>query len=329
MFLRFFRSSFFSQYLAIIIAGLLLWGRAFFESPPIPVASGPVPLYKLLFFLLSDFPLLAVILGYFLNLFSAFYLNSLLTKHEILPKNSSLAAFLFLFLVSYYPVLLTLHPVNICLFILLLILEKVFASYSLKDPLEMVYSAGFLIGIGAMFYFPFIFFFALILVAFIVFRILSIREWICSFIGLGSPFIFLIVYYFWFDELKIKILEFFRAFIPFFNLEPFRNPGFLIFTGIQFILLLFGIFAGLARISERNIEIRRKTILLIWLAFFVLLSFPFVGPLLPYHLLISFITVSALLSLYILRLKNTFWQEIFLMLMIFSVLVHNLFPFFI
>jgi hypothetical protein len=328
MFLRFFRSSFFSQYLAIIVAGLLLWGRAFFVPPLMPVASGPVPLYKLLYLLLAGLPLVAVVLGYLLNLCSAFYLNFLLTKHEILPKNSSLAAFLFLFLVSYYPVLLTIHPVNICLFILLLILERVFDSYSRQEPLELAYSAGFLVGLGAMFYFPFIFFYLLILIAFIVFRTTSLREWIGSFIGLGSPFIFLIVYYFWFDEASVKMIEFFRSFIPFFTIEPFRNPGFLVFTAIQLILLLFGIVAGLARISEKTIEIRRKIIVLNWLAVIVLLSFPIVGSLLPYHLLISFITVSALISMYILRVKNPFWQEIILMSVIIFVLVHNLFPFF-
>ena len=328
MLLRFFRSSFFSQYLAIFFAGLLLWGRAFFVPPSMPVASGSVPLYNLLFFLLSDLPILAVILGYLLNLCSAFYLNYLLTKHEILAKNSSLAAFLFLFIVSYYPVLLTIHPVNICLFILLLILERIFASYGRQEPLELAYSAGFLIAIGSLFYFPFIFFYTLILIAFIVFRTTSIREWTSSFIGLSTPFIFLIVYYFWFDETMVNTMEFFRSFTPFFNLKPFMNTGFLIFTAIQLILLLFGIFAGLARISERTIEIRKKIILLIWLAVIVLLSFPFVGQLLPFHLLISFITVSALLSLYLLRLRNTFWQEIILMSLIFFVLVHNLFTFF-
>jgi hypothetical protein len=328
MFTRFFRSSFFSQYVAIIVAGLLLWVRAFIVPQLMPVPSGPAPLYELLYSVLSDIPLLAVILGYLLNLFSAFYLNFLLTKHEILAKNSSIAAFLFIFLMSYYPVLLTLHPVNICLFILLLILERVFASYNRQEPVDLAYSAGFLIGIGSMFYFPFIFFYIFVLIAFIVFRTSSLREWFGSFIGLGTPYIFLLVYYFWFDEVKVRLFEFFQSFIPFFNLESFRNTGFLIFTSIQLILLLFGIAACLPRISEKTIEIRRKTILLIWLAIVVLLSFPFVGSLLPYHLLISFITVSALLSMYILRLKNSFNLEIILMLLILLVFMHNLFPFF-
>jgi hypothetical protein len=328
MFLRFFRSSFFSQYLAIISAGLLLWGRSFFVPPPMPVATGPVPLYKLLYLLLSGLPVLAVLLGYLLNLVSAFYLNYILTKHEILPKNSSLAAFFFLFFVSYFPVLLTLQPVNICLFILLLVFDRLFDTYSKQEPLELDYTAGFLIGVGSLFYFPFIFFYLVILIAFIVFRTTSPREWISSFIGLCSPFIFLLVYYFWFDEARIKLIEFVHAFTPSLNPEPFRNTGFLIFTTIQFLLLLFGIFTGLARVSEKTIEIRRKTILLIWLAVIVLLVFPFAGQLLPYHLLISFITVSALIAMYILRLKKTFWQEIFLMLVILFVLIHNLFPFF-
>jgi hypothetical protein len=328
MFLRFFRSSFFSQYLAIVIAGLLLWARAFIAPPLMPGASGPVPLYQLLHYLLEGIPLFAVILGFFLNLGSAFYLNYLLTKHEILPKNSSLAAFLFLFLVSYYPVLLTVHPANICLLILLIILERLFASYSRSESLELSYSAGFLISIGAMFYFPFIFFYVLIIIAFILFRTSSLREWMSSFIGLCSPFLFLLVYYFWYDVAGARIAGFFHTFRPVMNFEPFRNTGFLVFTSILFTLLVISVVLGLASISERTIEIRRKTILLIWLAVIVLATFPFVGSLLPFHLLISFITVSALISLYFLRLKESIWQEIIMMWLLIFVLVHNFFPFF-
>jgi hypothetical protein len=328
MFLRFFRSSFFSQYLAIIIAGLLLWSRAFFIPPLMPAAAGPVPFYKLLFLLLSEYPLIAVILGFLLNIGSAFFLNWILTKHEILPKNSSLAAFLYIFLVSYHPVFLTLHPVNICLFILLFVLEKLFDSYSREDPLELAYSAGFLIAAGALFYFPFLFFYAFVLIAFIAFRTLSPREWIGSFIGLVTPFIFLIVYYFWFDLVPVRLHEFLRSFIPGIDMTPLKSPGFMVFTIILAVLLLFGIFAGMSRISEKTIEIRRKTLLLVWLVVVVIPGFFFAGPLVTYQLLISFITVSALLSIYILRLKETFWQEVVLGLLILFVLIHNLFRFF-
>lgn len=328
MLLRFFRSSFFSQYMAIIFAGLLLWSRAFLDSPPMPPAEGPVPCYKLVFFVFSDLPFLAVVIGFLLNLLSAFYINYLLTKHEILTKNSSLAAFLFMFLVSYYPVLLTIHPVSIAIFILLLTLEKIFTSYSHKDPIELAYTSGFLISIGSMFYFPLIFFYLLVLISFIVFRTSSFREWVSSFIGLATPYIFLIVYYFWNDIVPAKVFEYIHSFHLRMQLDLFGNSGFLIFTAIQVLLVLFGMVAGLTRISEKTIEIRRKTILLMWLAIIVILTFPFTGSLLPYHLLVSFIPVSALLSLYLLRLKKSFWQEIILSALIILVLFHNLFPFF-
>ena len=329
MLLRFFRSSFFSQYVTIIMAGLLLWACAFFIPPPMPADTGAVPLYKILYFLLHDLPNFAVILGFILNLVSAFFLNYLLTKHEILPKNSSLAAFLFLFLVSYYPVLLTLHPVNICLFILLIILDNIFDSYSRQEPLDLAYSSGFLTAIGSMIYFPFILFFGLIIISFIVFRTTVIREWISAVIGLLSPYLFLFVYYFWNDEVTTRSLEFINSFIPSLDRGILTSRGFLGFTGILILLLLFGILSTLSRTSERTIEIRRKTLVLVWLAFVVFAGFPFSGSLLPYHLLISFITVSSLLTLYVMNLKKSFWQELILVGLILSVLIHNLFPFFI
>lgn len=329
MVLRFFRSSFISQYVTIILAGIILWASAFFIPPAMPADSGAVPLYRILFFLLHDLPVVAVILGFILNLVSAFLLNFLLTKHEILPKNSSLAAFLFLFLVSYYPVLLTLHPVTVCLFILLIILDKIFDSYSRQEPLDLAYSAGFLTGIGSMIYLPFILFFGLIIISFIVFRTTIIREWISAVIGLLSPYLFLLVYYFWNDEVAIRSKEFLQAFIPSLESGILRSQGFLAFTGILVLLLLFGIFSTLSRTSERTIEIRRKTLVLIWLAFVVFAGFPFSGLLLPYHLLFSFITVSSLLTLYVMNLKKSFWQELILVILILFVLFHNLFPFFI
>jgi hypothetical protein len=328
IFLRFFRSSFFSQYLTIFITGLFLWSRAFYAPPPVPEASGPVPLYHLLCFLLSDLPFLAVILGFLVNLFSAFYLNWLLTKHEILPKNSSLAAFVFLCLVSYYPIFLTLHPVGISIVLLLRIIDRLFESYSKPDHLDLDYSTGFMAAIGSMFYFPFIFIYLLILISFIVFRTISPREWISSFIGLATPFLFLVIYYFWFNEAKARITAFFISFVPSIDLRTVSNTGFIIFTAFQGIFLLAGVFAGLSRISEKTIEIRRKTILLIWLAVIMLASAPFAGSLLPFHLLISFITVSALLSLYMLKLKKSFWHEIVLLVLIVFVMVNNLFGFF-
>src|ERR1035437_1483732 len=130
MFLRFFRSGFATQYIAIGIIGILLWSRAFFSPPGMPPPDGPVPLYELIYALLNTSPHAASLIGFILTLLSAFLLNRLLTRNEVVLKNSSLSALIFIALMSYFPFLLTLHQLSIATFILIMILERLNKSYS-------------------------------------------------------------------------------------------------------------------------------------------------------------------------------------------------------
>ena len=322
--LRFFRSAFATQYIVIGIIAVLLWIRAFFAPPLMPPPEGPVPLYSLLYSVLNTSPLLACILGFILTLLSAFLLNRLLTRNEVVLKNSSLSALVFIALMSYFPFLLTLHQLSIATLILLMILERLYQSYNRSESLELTYVAGFLIGIASLFYLPFILFFLFLLVSFLLFRNIDWHEWIGSFIGLVTPFIFLSVYYFWFDKWMIKALEYKHFFLITFDPTAFREPGFLILSGILLIFLIFGLFAVLARLSEKTIEIRKKTILLIWIIPVMVISMFFSASLLKYHLLISFITLSGLLSVYLLKIRKTFWQELIFVSILVILLLNNL-----
>jgi hypothetical protein len=324
MILRFFRSGFATQYIVIGIIGLLLWSRAFFSPPGMPAPDGPVPLYGLIYALLHGSPLVASIIGFILTLLSAFLLNRLLTQNEVVLKNSSLSALVFIALMSYFPFLLTLHQLSISTFILLMILERLYQSYTKSESLELTYVAGFLISIASLVYLPFIIFFLFLLIAFIIFRNIDWHEWVGSFIGLATPYIFLSVYYFWFDKWMIKVHEYQRFFMISFDPAPFREPAFLILSGIVIVLLVIGLITGLSGLSEKTIEIRKKTILLIWLIPVMLLSLFFSATLLKYHFLISFITLSGLLSMYLLKIRNSFWTEVIFVGFLIILLMNNL-----
>jgi hypothetical protein len=75
---------------------------------------------------------------------------------------------------------------------------------------------------------------------------------------------------------------------------------------------------------EKTIEIRKKTILLIWLIPVMILSSFFSASLLKYHFLISFITLSGLLSMYLLKIRKTFWQELIFVGILVILLLNNL-----
>lgn len=324
MFLRFFRSSFATQYILISLIGLLLWGRTFFHPSPMPLPEGPVPFYSILFYLLSGHPHFTAILGYLMVLGSAFLLNYLITGQEIVTKNSSLTALFFIVLMSYLPFLLTIHPVNISVFFFLLIIKQLFETYNRTEFLDLIYAAGFFVSIGSFFYFPFILFYAFILMSFIVFRSTSWRDWMSSFIGLLTPYLFLTVYYFCFNKIDLKFYEYVHFFKGSLHFLINTNPVFLIFSSILVFGLIIGFFDNLSHLSEKTIEIRKKNILLYWFILFIIISFPFAGNFQNFHLQFTVIAIATFIASYLLQHKKTFMAELFCLLFFIAIVLNNL-----
>jgi len=323
MVLRFFRSSFFSQYLAICLAGLLLWGRGFFYPAHLPLPEGPVPLYRLLYNVLAGIPVTATILGFIVSLISAFLANYLLVHNEIVNKNSSLTGFLFIIFTGFHPALLILNPVSIVLLLLLLTVNSLFDSYNKTESQDLIYLAGFLIGTGSFIYFPFLAFYGFILVALILFRSSNWREWLSSLLGLLTPYLFLSAYYFWFDELLFKWNIFVHSFAIYLKPGFIMDPGFVIQAGVIVLVMIAGWLNSVVHLSEKTIEIRKKAILLNWLVLFVILSLIFGNNLQTLHFLLIAGCTAFLMAMYLLQLKRSFWQEIVLILVFVAFVVGN------
>lgn len=323
--IRFFRSSFFIQYAAICVSGLVLWGRSFFEPPPMPAPGSYVPLYSLLYSWISALPVLQVILGYILVVAEAVILNRLLYNHNIVQKNSSLSGFIFIILISCYPEFLTLQPVTIALFFLLLVLDQLFKSYTRQEALDLIYSAGFLTAAGSLFYFPVILFFFFILISFVIFRSLKWRLPVSCLFGLLTPYLFLFVFYFWFDKLATGIKEY-QVMLSFnADIKVLKAPGYIALSSFLVLGYFYTLVYGLRSRAEKTIEKKRKNLLVNWMVFFVVVSCPFSSNLLKYHIELAFITFSGLVAFYLLQIRKTFWQELILLVLILFIITNNLF----
>lgn len=324
MFIKFFKSSFFAQYLVIGVIGFSLWMRAFIEPPSLPAPYGPVPLYALLFELLHPIPFLAVILGFILVLVEMFWLNLILDKHELILKNSTLAALAFIILMSFYPELLILHPVNIAVLFLIVIMHNLLISYKKPEHLDRTFAAGFFISVASMFYLPFILWFGLVFISFILFRSGKWRQWVSFIIGLLTPYIYLATVYFWFDILPVKSREyviFARQVFDFPN--PFQND-FWILGGLTLTLFIYGFYIFKSGPVEKTVEIRAKTNLFLWIILFSLLSFIFSGPVAIYHPVIAAPAFALVITCALLSIKKTARIEWVLILYFFMILVNNL-----
>jgi hypothetical protein len=297
--IKFFRSSFITQYTVISMAALILWLIPCFDPPSIPRPYGPVPLYDLLYSMIQNLPLLSVIIGFILAVVEMYWLNQILSSHELVQKNSSLAALIFILLMSFYPEALILNPVNITVLLLLVIIYNLMISYKKPEHLDRIYAAGFLTSIASMFYFPFIIWCGLIFISFVLFRSGKWRQWTSALLGLLTPYLYLAATWFWFDLLNEKVntyLEFFR------NIFVFPNPfqtDFLILGGMTLLSGLYGLFVLFTGPVEKTVEIRSKMNLFLWTIPFSLLTIFLSGPMAIFHPLtvapaFSLVIVSAL-----------------------------------
>jgi hypothetical protein len=324
VFIKFFKSSFFIQYLVIGITGLCLWFSAFLVPPGMPAPEGPVPLYSLVYNIFINMPLTATIIGFFLVLTETYWLTRILSQHELVLKNSSLSALVFLVMMSFLPGQLTLNPINIALGFMILILYHLLISYNKPEHLDRIFAAGFFTAIASMFYLPFILWFIFVVISFLVFRAGNWRAWMAAFIGLLTPFIYLAVWYLWQDDLIASALEF-PAFFT--NILVFPNPfhtDFYLLCGFTVLLALWGIFLFRSG-PEKTVEIRSKTNILLWTIVFTLLSFLFSRSMAIFHPALAMPALAMVITGTLVGLKKVRVAEIILLVYFFSVLFNNLF----
>ncbi|MEI6456096.1 MAG: hypothetical protein WCO93_07390 [bacterium] len=307
------------------MTALVLWVIPCFNPPSIPPPYGPVPLYDLLYSLIHNLPLLSVILGFILVVVEMYWLNQILSGHELVQKNSSLAALIFILVMSFYPEALILNPVNINVLLLLVIIYNLMISYKKPEHLDRIFAAGFFTSVASMFYFPFIIWCGLIFISFVLFRSGKWRQWISALLGLLTPYLYLAVTYFWYDQLTEKI----NAYVEFFHkIFVFPNPfqiDFLILGGMTLLSGLYGLSVLFSGPVEKTVEIRAKMNLFLWTIPFSILTFFLSGPMAIFHPLtaapaFSLVIVSALQGI-----RKPARVEWFLWLYFFMILANTLY----
>ncbi|MCK9219005.1 MAG: hypothetical protein M0P47_03010 [Bacteroidales bacterium] len=324
MFIKFFKSSFFTQYLVITVIGILLWTNAFINPPEMPMPDGPVPLYEMVYKWLHDLPFVSTLLAFLLVCGETYGLTLILNKHELIQKNSSLSALIFLVLMSILPEMLTLNPINICIFFMILMIHHLLILYNKPEHLDRAFGLGFFTALAGMFYIPFLLWFGLIIIGFILYSSGHWREWVAALIGLVTPFLYLSVFYFWNDELFVKAFEypdFFRHILFFPN--PF-SLDFWVLGGIIILVSLWGIYRIWMGPIEKTVELRVKSSIFLWMLIFTIATAVYSRSLAIYHPLLAAPSFTMIISSLLFGLRKKKLVEIVLLIFFLMVLTNNL-----
>ncbi len=267
MVIKFFKSSFYLQYVLLLLMAAGLWIRPCLDTCPL-VSPGPEsPLFQLLLEIMPANGLLLALTGFILLIIEAFYLNYILIKHEIVPKNSLITAFIYVLVMSQSLLALNLNPVLCAAFFIIPAFDRILSTYGTPDPTKDVYSAAFLLALASLFHFAGIFFIILLILSFVVFGTFSIRMIFVSVAGVFTVYLYLFLYYFLANMLEGQWCLYINWFshVPEFNTSlPLIQYG---IWGMMLALFLDTFFFAAARMNEWNIKVRKMILLSIYFVF--------------------------------------------------------------
>lgn len=196
------------------------------------------------------------------NLFSALFINKMVTDHKLMEKPGYLPAMNFLLLQMHLPELNSLYIICTNLF-LIIILKLMIIVYKDEKPVNSLITAGFLTGTITMIRSEGIVYFIWLSVALLIMRSASLREWIMVLTGFILPFYLLSSLLYLTDKLEFHHI---------FSIHPFNFtiPSFSVFDWIRLVvvlvipLLFFVISSG--QISKLLIQGRKTFIITLLLS---------------------------------------------------------------
>jgi len=312
MLLKRLKSNNFSILFTIPLAIAVFWARDFID--PYVYSYSPTEadnvLFRPIFKLINERPLLAVTLSAVLTLLLALLIELLISRYKFIRIRTRLPAVLFVILLGGFPGIHSLHPVYFAAIFLLFALYRMFSIFEQPKAYSGVFDVGILLGTGALFYLPLF----VLLPAFLAgVNILGKgRQWRSYFviiIGFLLPFIFALSYFFYFDrfqEVTNLLLQSITTSITHLknNLPLQIYLGTLIFfTGIASV--------DIAQHYDSKKVSSRKYFTVFFLIFvFSLAGFVLVPAAAKEMLVITTIPVTFLISNYFVFLKRRIWSEI-------------------
>ena len=317
MLIRFFKSSFYSQYFVLFVIAVGLWLRVYTNSCPQILPDQESPLFSLLIGFLGYDNLLSSIIGFAILLVNAIVLNFILIRHELLPKNSLIGVLVFIILMSQSTVALSLNPVLCAGLFIIPAFDQILSTYGKADPTQQVFSASFLLAIASLIYFPSILLLLLLILSFVIFGTFSVRMLLVAISGSFAVFLYQLVYYFLTDNLEGQ----FGLYVEWFKTVPsfvFPQIGFqYIIWGLILLLFIIATSYSLSRLNEWNISVRKKVLLNLWFMVLAASSLIFEGDKFILAILILMIPFSVTISGYLAnRRKVSLLLEIYFLLLL-------------
>lgn len=256
--LNFFKNSYISQQIAVVVIALVLWLPAFITKSAFIPGEFQTPLYNIIVSLLDFSPFLLNILAFIVYLLSVFLFNSMLSANRLVSKYSTIGAYSFVVMLCCSPELHSCYPFIFACPFILMAMHTLFLIYQTDAPENYMMNIGYFIGIASLFYYPSTFLIIWVLLSFIIFKFKGIRLFMIPIVGFLIINALLLGISFMFGRYDILIdsySHFFRNISFSFELTRL-NKILLIVSGVLFLFSLLRTIGN--KTSDKGTNVRKR-----------------------------------------------------------------------
>ncbi len=325
--IRFFRNSFFIQYLMLLVLALLLWLPSFIVLPAMPEQTGVTPLYDLVVAFLAPRPLLSQIIAFVLFIVEAFAFNEIMVVGKTEPKVSTMGGFAFILLMSLTPMQTAFTPTLLATALILPILYLLYKIPMLQKVETDLLNMGILLSLASMCYIHSALLLIWMLIALAIQRSKSIRYGIIPIIGFLLPYLFFFAIHYVKGDLVATAMRY-ADFYSGFNLSV---KGFDVYSLVAFAVIVMLSFLPLGSntlfAQECLVDVRQNISIASLLFLFTLVIMVLEGNVFGCGL--AFFALSVHNSYSLSHVARTKWPEIILDIFVLSVLAIHYIPLFI
>ena len=249
--LKFFRHNYIAQLVVIVLLVVALWIPVFISHvSEVAIGSPTTPLYNLFAGIFFSSGLAMTVFAFIVFGTSVFFFNSMISVNQLVTRNSSIGALVFVLCMSLVPIKDEFYPFLLASPFIMMAMQTIYLIYQVEKPESYLRNAGLFVALASMFYFPSIILIFWVLLSMLIMDVKELRHFLIPIIGFGFPYFILLVY----SDFTRTLLEDIRDYSLAFNELGFEKLG---VGNFEMIVILIAIALGILsymRIRSENAD---------------------------------------------------------------------------
>ena len=325
--LKFFKHNYIAQLIVIVLLVVALWIPVFISQvSEVAEGSPATPLYNLIVHIFGHSSVAVSVLAFAVFITSVFFFNSMLSVNQLVTRNSSIGAFVFVLCVCCIPMQDEYYQFILASPFIMISIQTMFLLYQVDKPEAYLMNAGFFIAVASMFYLPSIILIFWVLLAVMIMNMRGIKNYVTPLLGFTIPY-FLLFVYFYFTRTLIENVEAYSLTLnelDFMKLDV-KLSEIVVFI-IDIILFLLSLLVIRSGNADNSVSTRKKVgVSVLLFAFSVIMLF-LQKPVMCNGLI--YIVIALFVSIALSYIKKSKIVDILLVIMMLAIVVNQYLPLF-